>query len=83
MKILMLVLLMLSAAASVQAGESSRRYASCAPVYRYTRQIGCRTEYRCGIDRCGQRYQYPVRVITYADYYSDGSCRTYTRISGW
>ena len=81
MKLLILATVSLLSAGCVQASDcyTPRRSGYCAPVYRYTRQVGCRTEYRCGTDHCGRRVMYPVRVVTYADYYSDGSVRTYTR----
>ncbi len=81
MKLLILATVSLLSAGYVQAGDyyTPRRSGYCAPAYLYTRQVGCRTEYRCGTDSCGRRVTYLVRVVTYADYYSDGSVRTYTR----
>jgi hypothetical protein len=81
MKLLILSTVSLLSAGCVQVSDfyTPRRSGYCAPVYRYTRQVGCRTEYRWGTDHCGRRVAYPVRVVTYADYYSNGSVRTYTR----
>lgn len=49
------------------------------PVYTGTRVIACRTECRWAKDECGRRWSYEVNVTTYADFYSDGSRKTYTR----
>jgi hypothetical protein len=51
----------------------------CAPRYVCTKEICRRTECRWACDRSGRRYSYEVTVITFADYYSDGSRRSYTR----
>ncbi len=68
MKILMLALLMLSTAACTEVPASrGPRGAACGPAYQAPRRIVYRTEYRWGVDHCGRRYQYPVRVATYAD----------------
>ncbi len=51
----------------------------CAPTVVCTKEI-CRHSYcRWATDYCGRRYSYEVTVITFADYYSDGSCQRYTR----
>ena len=53
--------------------------AVCRPVYIGTKVIACRTECRWTMDECGRRWSYEVNVTTYADLFSDGSCRTYTK----
>ncbi|WP_133796515.1 hypothetical protein [Prosthecobacter fusiformis] len=51
----------------------------CQPVYSHTKVIACRTECRWALDHCGRRYSYEVKVVTYADVYTDGTLRTYTQ----
>jgi hypothetical protein len=51
----------------------------CQPTYVCTKVVSCRTECRWAKDHCGKRYAYEVKVITYADVYSDGSTRTYSK----
>lgn len=51
----------------------------CAPRYVCTEELCRRTECRYALDHCGRRVSIQVTVITYADRYSDGSRRTYTR----
>lgn len=58
------------------------RRAVCTPTYRYTRQIDSYCEVRWATDHCGRRFRYWVKVVTYADVYSDASHRTYTRVFG-
>lgn len=55
-------------------------YDYCAPRYLCTKEVCRRTECRWAKDHCGRRYRYEVTVITFADHYSDGSRRTYTKI---
>lgn len=52
---------------------------SCAPVYSHTVELGRECIYKCATDYCGRTYRYPVVVVTYADYYTDGSRTVYTR----
>jgi hypothetical protein len=63
-----------AAAPSVQASDCHRAQ------YSYTKTIGCRTECRWAKNSCGRRYSYEVKVVTYADIYTDGSRRTYTKV---
>jgi hypothetical protein len=56
------------------------QYNTCRPTYVSTRVVSTRTECRWATDRCGRRYSYEVTVVTYADVYSDGSQRRYTRV---
>jgi hypothetical protein len=51
----------------------------CAPTYVSTKEVCRRTECRWATNYCGNRYSYQVVVITYADYYSDGSSKQYSR----
>lgn len=53
---------------------------ACTPVYLHTCVIANRLECRWATDSCGHRYTYEVRVITYADVYSDGTQQLYTRV---
>lgn len=68
------------APASAEAGTRYQSYSSCAPRYIQTREICRRYECRYATDHCGRRYSYQVTVVTYADYYSNGSKRSYTRV---
>lgn len=66
-----------------QASDCYRfRRSACTPTYRYTRQIDSHCEVRWATDHCGRRFRYRVKVVTYADVYSDASYRTYTRTFG-
>ena len=84
MKLIALLLLVI---ASLTAGATTAKASDycytgrsyCAPTYVCTRVICRNTECRYGYDHCGRRVSYYVTVVTYADYYSDGSSRTYTR----
>ncbi len=49
------------------------------PIHVCTKVIAARTECRWATDSCGRRYSYEVKIVTYADVYSDGSARTYAR----
>jgi hypothetical protein len=55
--------------------------AYCPPkaAYAYTKKLATRTECRWYTDKCGKRVSYEVSYITYADYFTDGSRRTYTK----
>ncbi len=55
------------------------KVAYCAPYVLKTKEVCRRTECRWAKDHCGRRYSYMVTVITYASYYSDGTCRQFTR----
>lgn len=68
------------AAPSAEAGGYRPARAACAPYYLRTCILASRLECRWAVDRCGHRYSYEVRVVTYADVYSDGSQRRYTRV---
>lgn len=50
-----------------------------APCYVRTKELCRHIECRWAKDHCGRRYAYEVTVITFADIFSDGSRRTYTR----
>jgi len=80
--ILALATMSLVAAPAAQASDRGCRTLTvdyCAPRYVCTKEVCRRTECRWGQDYCGRRYSYTVVVITFADYYSDGSRRSYTR----
>jgi hypothetical protein len=51
----------------------------CAPRYVCTKELYRRIENQWVYDGFGSAYSVNVLVITYADYYSDGSARSYTR----
>jgi hypothetical protein len=51
----------------------------CAPSYVCTKELYRRIESQWVYDNFGGYYTVNVLVITYADYYSDGSARSYTR----
>lgn len=53
----------------------------CAPkVYKtHTCEVHRCYQYRTAYNHCGKRYTFRVAVITYKDYYSNGTFRTYTR----
>ena len=53
--------------------------AVCKPAYAYTKIVGSRKECRWYTDKCGKRVSYEVTYLTYTDYYTDGSTRTYTK----
>lgn len=79
--IFILPLVALTLLATPAKADSCRpRYVSCAPTYVRTCVVDTRTECRWATDHCGRRYAYEVTVITYADVYSDGSQRRYTRV---
>jgi hypothetical protein len=59
--------------------SSSSCIPHCAPRYVCTKELCRRYECRSAYDQFGCRHSYHVLVITYADYYSDGSARSYTR----
>ena len=51
----------------------------CAPTYVCTREIGRSVQCQTGYDHCGRPFNYHVTVVTYANYYSDGSYTTFTK----
>jgi hypothetical protein len=51
----------------------------CAPTLVCTKEISRCYHSRVGYDSHGCLIKYNVLLITYANYYSDGSSRTYTR----
>ena len=51
----------------------------CAPRYVCTKELHRCIQSQWAYDRFGGVYSINVLVITYADYYSDGSARSYTR----
>lgn len=53
--------------------------AAAKPAYAYTKKLASRTECRWYTDKCGKRVSYEVTYISYADYFTDGSTRTYTK----
>lgn len=65
---------------SAEAGNYRPARVACAPTYLHTCVVASHVECRWATDRCGRRYSYEVRVTTYADVYSDGSQRRYTRV---
>ena len=52
---------------------------SCAPRYVSTSEVYRTVQTQWAYDSFGNAYPYNVMVITYADFYSDGSSRSYTR----
>jgi hypothetical protein len=52
---------------------------SFAPRYVSTRELYRTIQTQWGYDGYGNAFSYNVLVITYADYYSNGTSRTYTR----
>ncbi len=80
--ILTLAIAALTLIAAVPSAEAGYGYSCqhyCRPVYCSTVVVCRHTECRWATDHCGRRYSYHVTVVTYADVYSDGSRRTYTR----
>ena len=67
------------AASAADCGYTYRPVTHCAPVYVCTKEV-CRTT-KClyAYDHCGRQYSYHVTVVTYANYYSDGSYNTFTK----
>lgn len=51
----------------------------CTPYVIRTSEIGRHCETRTGYRPCGAVYYYNVTIVTYRDFYSNGSTRTYTR----
>jgi len=53
----------------------------CAPVvYKtHTVEVNRYTQCRPAYDHCGRPYTYHVTVVTYCDYYSNGTTRTWSR----
>lgn len=51
----------------------------CAPSYVCTKELCRHFQTQWVYDSFGSAYSVNVLVITYADYYSDGSARSYTR----
>lgn len=56
-------------------------YSHCAPVvYKtHTVEVNRYTQCRTAYDHCGRPYTYHVTVVTYCDYYSNGTSRTWSR----
>ncbi|MEM1442599.1 MAG: hypothetical protein AAGF67_09670 [Verrucomicrobiota bacterium] len=54
----------------------------CTPYLVRTAEIGRHCETRTGYRPCGSIYYYNVTVVTYREFYSNGSTRTYTRVLG-
>lgn len=52
---------------------------NCAPRFICTREVSRRIESHWAYDSFGHPQLHNVMVITYANYYSDGSTRCYTR----
>jgi hypothetical protein len=80
---LALATITLAAAPAASAADYSCSYrvnvGYCAPYYVRTKEVCRRNVCKYAYDHCGRRYSYNVVVITYADIYSDGSSRSYTR----
>lgn len=87
-----IIILLLAAAALVPAAQAGTcppptpkpaaycpPKAAAKPAYAYTKKLASRTECRWYTDKCGKRVSYEVTYITYADYFTDGSTRTYTK----
>ena len=51
----------------------------CAPVFVCTKEIARSTQCRYAYDHCGRQISYHVTVVTYANYYSDGSYTTFSK----
>jgi hypothetical protein len=51
-----------------------------APTYVGTKEIGRTTQCQYGYDNCGHKYIYHVTVVTYANYFSDGSYTTFKKV---
>ena len=68
------------APSSSQAGGRYYAPSHCAPYYVTTKVLCRHYECRYAKDHCGRTYSYRVAVTTYADVYSNGSRRTYTRV---
>ena len=86
MKTLLALLVLVTAIPAAQAGTCpppAPAYcppkAAVKPAYAYTKKLSARTECRWYTDKCGKRVSYEVTFITYADYFTDGSRRTYTK----
>jgi len=84
MKILITAILILAGIAfatpKAEACDSAAPVVVCRAPYRVrTCEIGrcayCKTAY----NQCGYAFHYTVTVITYRDFYSDGTAATYTR----
>ncbi len=54
-------------------------HGSCTPYVVRTAELGRHFETRTGYRPCGAVYYYNVTIVTYRDFYSNGSSRTYTR----
>ena len=75
--LIIVIITTLSAAPKADAGQQYGY--RCTPAYLCTKEICRRTECHYAYNHCGQRYAYHIIVITYADYYSNNTRRTYTR----
>ncbi len=52
----------------------------CGPVHRIrTVEVARRTHFRTSYLRCGRPFNQPVTVVTYVDYFSNGTSRTWTQ----
>ena len=67
------------APAAKAADYAYRTATHCAPVYVCTMEICRTTQCQYAYDHCGRQYSYHVTVVTYANYYSDGSYNTFTK----
>jgi len=90
MKSILALVLAVAASALVLApvsSEAGARYRSgysapaCKPYYVCTKVLSRRYECRWAKRSCGRSYSYRVVVTTYADVYSNGSRRVYTRVA--
>jgi hypothetical protein len=79
LSVLAIALTSLAAAPSANADCYAPRRVYCVPVVVCTKVVCCHTECRCAYDHCGNAYTVRVKIVTYADIYSDGSSNTYTR----
>jgi hypothetical protein len=81
MKKLLIVLLALTGAiaAAPRSNACDYRVVYAAPCRVSTCEVGRCSYCKTAFDRCGNRYHYTVTVVTYRDFYSDGSSQTYTR----
>ncbi len=65
----------------VKKNHGGPHYGGPAPYVVNTIVVSRRNEPRQGFRPCGAPYTYYVSVITYRDFYSNGSSRTYTRVA--
>ena len=62
------------------AKNQGHHHGGCTPYVVRSMEIGRHFETRTGYRPCGAIYYYNVTVITYRDFYSNGTSRTYTKV---